>query len=263
MHASEAPQAPGQYRAAELAEAAGIPERTLRYYRERRLLPPPRRVGRVAWYDESHLSRLRTIAALLARGHTLGGIAELIAAFTAGHDTERTAELLGLAEPLPQPTEPPPWAEERPLRLTRAELASYWPDGDSPENLAAAVETGYLTVAGDEIVHFSRELLEATSALVEEGLPLPVVLVAGQVLRDHAEELAGVFTEVLRAHVVPELLGHDGRDGDRHPLSAEDVERLTEALERLRPLVKRAVSAAISLAVDRRLGAKFQPPTES
>ena len=52
-----------EYRVEELAEAAGIPVRTLRFYRERRLLPPPRRAGRIAWYSEDHLSRLRTIAA--------------------------------------------------------------------------------------------------------------------------------------------------------------------------------------------------------
>ena len=34
-----------EYRAAELAEKAGITLRTLRFYRERRLLPPPRREG--------------------------------------------------------------------------------------------------------------------------------------------------------------------------------------------------------------------------
>jgi len=55
----------------ELARQAGITVRTLRFYRERKLLPPPRREGRIAWYDDHHLARLRTIAALLERGHTL------------------------------------------------------------------------------------------------------------------------------------------------------------------------------------------------
>ncbi|WP_245877221.1 MerR family transcriptional regulator, partial [Streptomyces glaucescens] len=61
----------------ELARLAGITVRTLRFYRERGLIPPPRREGRIAWYDDHHLARLRTIAALLERGHTLSGIAEL------------------------------------------------------------------------------------------------------------------------------------------------------------------------------------------
>ena len=66
-----------EYRIAELARQAGITVRTLRYYRERRLLPPPRREGRIGWYSQAHLDRLRVIGQLLDRGHTLGGIGEL------------------------------------------------------------------------------------------------------------------------------------------------------------------------------------------
>lgn len=94
-----------EFRMEELAREAGITVRTLRFYRERKLIPPPRREGRIAWYDESHLARLRTIAALLERGHTLSGIAELSEAFDRGRDV---GELLGLVEP----------SEETPVRLT-------------------------------------------------------------------------------------------------------------------------------------------------
>jgi DNA-binding transcriptional MerR regulator len=37
----------------ELARLAGITVRTLRFYRERKLIPPPRREGRIAWYDDT------------------------------------------------------------------------------------------------------------------------------------------------------------------------------------------------------------------
>ena len=59
-----------EYRMEELARLAGISVRTLRFYRERKLIPPPRREGRIAWYDDHHLARLRTITALLERGCT-------------------------------------------------------------------------------------------------------------------------------------------------------------------------------------------------
>ena len=102
VHDRDDPQPTGrEYRAAELARKAGITQRTLRFYRERKLLPPPRREGRIAWYDEHHLARLRTIGALLARGHTLGGIADLLTAFEQGRDARSAAELLGLRSALP------------------------------------------------------------------------------------------------------------------------------------------------------------------
>lgn len=93
-----------EYRMEELARLAGITARTLRFYRERKLIPPPRREGRIAWYGDQHLARLRTISALLERGHTLNGIAELADALDHGRDV---ADLLGAA-----PT------EEEPVRLT-------------------------------------------------------------------------------------------------------------------------------------------------
>lgn len=131
-----------EYRTEELAEAAGIPVRTLRFYRERKLLPPPRREGRIAWYDDHHLARLRTIAALLERGHTLGGIAELTAAFESGRDVSQLGQLLGIG-----------WSEETPVRLTPEALADYFEGEVTPENLAASLDLGYLATDGDEIVH--------------------------------------------------------------------------------------------------------------
>ncbi|MFF0789446.1 MerR family transcriptional regulator [Streptomyces spiralis] len=204
-----------EYRMEELAELAGITVRTLRFYRERKLIPPPRREGRIAWYDDHHLARLRTIAALLERGHTLSGIAELAEALDHGRDV---ADVLGVA-----PT------EEEPVRLTPEELAARFEGEVTPDNLAAALELGYLGTDGDEIVHISRRLLDVSSALVREGIPLAEVLAAGARVREHADALAELFADLILRHA-PE-----------------------EDLHRLRPLARSVVEAELSLALDRRL----------
>ncbi|MEU7600657.1 MerR family transcriptional regulator [Streptomyces sp. NPDC040724] len=100
---SDAPSGGREFRIAELAKEARLSVRTVRFYRERRLLPPPRRDGRIGWYSEAHLARLRTIAVLLERGHTLGGIAELMDAWGRGRNLETVAELLGLDNSLTHP----------------------------------------------------------------------------------------------------------------------------------------------------------------
>ncbi|GGS30039.1 MerR family transcriptional regulator [Streptomyces griseoviridis] len=205
-----------EYRMEELARLAGITVRTLRFYRERKLIPPPRREGRIAWYDDHHLARLRTIAALLERGHTLSGIAELADAFDHGRDV---GDLLGYGEP----------TEETPVRLTPEELAARFEGQDTPENLAAAMELGYLGVDGDAVVHISRRLLDASTALVREGVPLAEVLHAGSRVRAHADALADLFADLVLRH------------------AAE------ERLPRLRPLARSVVEAELSLALDRRL----------
>ncbi len=206
-----------EYRMEELARLAGITVRTLRFYRERKLIPPPRREGRIAWYDDHHLARLRTIAALLERGHTLTGIAELAEALDQGRDV---ADLLGVGAP----------TEEEPVRLTPEELAARFEGEVTPENLAAAMDLGYLGTDGDEIVHISRRLLDVSSALVREGIPLAEVLAAGERVREHADALAALFADMILRHA-PE-----------------------EDLHRLRPLARSVVEAELSLALDRRIG---------
>ncbi|MEV7319340.1 MerR family transcriptional regulator [Streptomyces sp. NPDC093970] len=199
----------------ELAGLAGITVRTLRFYRERKLIPPPRREGRIAWYDDHHLARLRTISALLERGHTLNGIAELAEALDQGRDV---ADVLGV-----QPT------EEEPVRLTPEELAARFEGQVTTENLATAMDLGYLGTDGDDIVHISRRLLDASEALVREGFPLAEVLAAGRSVREHADALAELFAALVLRH------------GPQ------------EDMERLRPLARSVVEAEVSLALDRRM----------
>ncbi|MFF7175238.1 MULTISPECIES: MerR family transcriptional regulator [Streptomyces] len=205
-----------EYRMEELARLAGITVRTLRFYRERKLIPPPRREGRIAWYDDHHLARLRTIATLLERGHTLTGIAELAEALDHGRDV---ADVLGVTPP----------TEEEPVRLTPEELAARFEGEVTPENLAAALDLGYLGTDGDEIVHISRRLLDVSSELVREGIPLGEVLAAGKRVREHVDDLAELFADLVLRHAT---------EPDLH---------------RLRPLARSVVEAELSLALDRRL----------
>ena len=63
---------------AELADAAGIPARTIRFYISRGLLAGPAKAGRGAIYTAKHLERLEKIKALQAEGRLLSEIAPLL-----------------------------------------------------------------------------------------------------------------------------------------------------------------------------------------
>ncbi|MFE0376345.1 MerR family transcriptional regulator [Streptomyces inhibens] len=240
------PRPAREFRMADLAKEAGITVRTLRFYRERKLIPPPRREGRIAWYNEHHLARLRTIGALLERGHTLGGIAELLSAFESGRDV---GELLGLQNPFV-----PPWSEETPVRLTPEELADHFSQDITAENLTASLDIGYLAVDGDEFVHISRRLLDASTELVHKGIPLAAVLEAGRRVRAHADALADVFTTLIRTHVLADVLA---RAGTGEPPTPQEVHHIAETIEKLRPLSKGVVEAELSMAMDRRVRAEL------
>lgn len=64
----------------ELADRAEVTPRNIRAYQSRGLLAPPTMQGRVGYYDDEHLVRLRLIRTLQEDGFNLTAIAALLAA---------------------------------------------------------------------------------------------------------------------------------------------------------------------------------------
>lgn len=234
---------PREYRVGELAEAAGITTRTLRFYRERKLLQPPRREGRIAWYGEHHLARLRMVGELLDRGHTLDGIAELIDAGESGRDV---ADLIGLRDEIAAP-----WSDETPVRLGRDELVAAFGDQLTPENTAESIAQGYITLDEDGITHISRRLMDATLALVAEGVPLAAVLAASRQAQEHLDAVAAAFTDLARDHLLGGLAHVE-------ELTPQEAAGLTERIRRVRPLARATADAQFSLAMDRQVRAAYE-----
>jgi len=63
----------------ELAEAAGLSRRAVRFYVQQQLLPPPTGRGRGNHYTAEHLERLQKIASLQGAGHSLDAIRRILA----------------------------------------------------------------------------------------------------------------------------------------------------------------------------------------
>lgn len=84
-----------EYRLDDLARISGVSSRNIRAYRERGLLDPPRRQGRSAFYDDYHLSQLKTINQLLRKGFNSAHIAEFFDRMREGHDL---AAILGVQQ---------------------------------------------------------------------------------------------------------------------------------------------------------------------
>ena len=68
----------GELGIGELADAAGLSRRAVRFYVQRKLLPTPLGRGRGRHYDASHLERLKRIAELQAAGHSLDAIGRIL-----------------------------------------------------------------------------------------------------------------------------------------------------------------------------------------
>ena len=65
-------------RVEDLARSADVSVDTIRFYQKRRLLPPPARRGRIAWYGSEHAERLARIKDLQRRGFSLALIRRLL-----------------------------------------------------------------------------------------------------------------------------------------------------------------------------------------
>ena len=63
--------ASGEYRIDDLARLAGTTTRNIRVYRDRGLLHAPLRVGRIALFNDTHLTRLRLVTSMLDRGYNI------------------------------------------------------------------------------------------------------------------------------------------------------------------------------------------------
>jgi len=70
--------APNEMKLTELAQATGVPARTIRLYIARGLLQRPLRLGRGALYGEQHVRRLKKIRKLQSQGLTLKEIAHAL-----------------------------------------------------------------------------------------------------------------------------------------------------------------------------------------
>ena len=220
----------------ELARAAGTTSRNVRAYQERGLLPGPRKRGRVGIYGPEHLARLKTIGPMLERGYSLANVAELIGAWEKGHDI---GKLLGLEVALTSP-----WTDEKPQRITRAQLQDLFGAALSPQAMTKALEIGVVRMDGDALIAPSIKLLRAGALLAKEGVPLAELLDVVARLRSTIDRVASELLELTVRYVF-----------DRYGKGAlpppEDVPRLAELIWQCRPLVMQAVDTEVAHAMEK------------
>jgi DNA-binding transcriptional MerR regulator len=221
----------------ELAQRAGITTRNVRAYQERGLLPPPRKVGRVGIYDDDHLARLTVIATLLERGYSLASIGELLETWEAGKDLGR---LLGFERALTRP-----WIDDAPATVSAGDLTARF--GDDPGALQRALDLGLIERDGERFRVRSIEALDAGAELVAAGIPLDAVLEEAVALQADADRVAARFFQLFHRHVWQPFV--------RAGMPSEQLPRITELMERLRPVASHSLLFALAMAMQRQVDA--------
>jgi DNA-binding transcriptional MerR regulator len=227
-----------EYTVDELARVTDTTVRNVRAYQDRGLLAPPEKRGRVGVYDDTHVSRLKLINHLLARGYTLANIQDLIMAVDEGHDLR---SILGLETAIGGR-----WSRERPKKYSLLELLQMFGDKTSPGALAKAVDLGLLERDGLSFVSGNPTALTAGATMAKEGIALADLLDAVSIARPHFNAVAKALVDL----VVHQL---DRYDADALPPPA-DVPALVDAIWRLRPLASVLVESEMNRALEEASG---------
>ncbi len=245
---SSAGEGEQEYSIDELARVAGTTVRNVRAYQDRGLLPPPERRGRAGIYRQGHLSRLNVIHQLLERGFTIANIKELLEAWESGQDLDH---VLGLDSVLAGT-----WTEEIPVYMDPDELAELFSTGDIDEDvLRKAMEVGLFEVDGDRIKVPSPRLLNAGLELYNAGIPLGALMREMEVVRADVDRLTRSFVQLVVSHLVEPIT-------TEHLPRPEEIARLAEIIQRLRPLAESVTNAEMAKGIRKHanafLGAKFR-----
>src|SRR5436190_1617968 len=125
-----------EYRIEQLARTAGVAVDTIRFYQGKGLLDAPRRDGRVTWYGENHVERLRRIKELQQQGFTLTVIQRFLSGELEPSDEALVAAVTHPSAPqtltLAELAERSGVAEPLLLSLEQAGLLVPTDDGDEP-----------------------------------------------------------------------------------------------------------------------------------
>ena len=156
-----------EYRIEQLARTAGVAVDTIRFYQGKGLLDAPRREGRVTWYGDTHVERLRRIRELQQQGFTL----TVIQRFLTG-ELEPSDEALVAAVTHPA----------APQTLTLAELAER--SGVAEPLLLSLQQAGLLVpIGGGDEPLYPADDLEAIAAgmkLIAAGVPIGSLMELGK-----------------------------------------------------------------------------------
>lgn len=233
----------GEYRIDDLARLAGTTTRNVRVYRDRGLLHPPLRVGRIALYNDTHLTRLRLVTSMLDRGYNIAHVHEMLSAWEQGRDL---GDVLGLESAIVGT-----WASEKPTTMARAEAVRLVADDAAFDKLTAAGLIRPDTDDGMDTVTVIRpRLIEAFNEIRGYGVSLDTLIDVHNRALPHIDEISRILVQAGADHVLKSIAPGAALADDT------EVAELITMLVRFRTQAVAAVTATLAHSIETTIESK-------
>src|ERR1700742_3901889 len=225
--------ASGEYRIDDLARLSGTTTRNIRVYRDRGLLPPPLRVGRIALFNDTHLTRLRLITSMLDRGYNIAHVREMLSAWEEGKDL---GDVLGLETAIVGT-----WTSEKSQTMPLAEAQRLINDAKAFDRL---VSLQVIHVDNGQAIIARPKLIEAFNEIRGYGMEMDKLID----LHEHIVPLIDQISEMLvRAgaeHVADRIKPREALPPDT------EIAELITMLVRFRTQAVASVTATLASSIE-------------
>jgi DNA-binding transcriptional MerR regulator len=223
----------GEYRIDDLARLAGTTTRNVRVYRDRGLLPPPLRVGRIALFNDTHLTRLRLITSMLNRGYNIAHVREMLSAWEQG---KNLGDVLGLESAIVGT-----WTTEKSHSMPLAEARRLINDAKAFDRL---VGLQVIRVDGAQATITRPKLIDAFNEIRGYGVSMEKLID----LHEHIVPLVDQISEMLvRAgaeHVADRIKPREALPADT------EIAELITMLVRFRTQAVASVTATLASSIE-------------
>ncbi|SPM35942.1 putative transcriptional regulator [Mycobacterium rhizamassiliense] len=225
--------ASGEYRIDDLARLAGTTTRNIRVYRDRGLLPPPLRVGRIALFNDTHLTRLRLITSMLDRGYNIAHVREMLSAWEEG---KNLGDVLGLETAIVGS-----WTTEKPETMPLADAQRLVDDPTAFERLVALQ---VIRVDGERATVNRPKLIEAFNEIRGYGVELAKLVDLHEQIVPEIDKISDLLVRAGAEHVIDKI-----KPGQALPADAEVAELIT-MLVRFRTQAVSTVTATLASSIE-------------
>jgi DNA-binding transcriptional MerR regulator len=223
----------GEYRIDDLARLAGTTTRNIRVYRDRGLLPPPMRVGRIALFNDTHLTRLRLITSMLDRGYNIAHVREMLTAWEEG---KNLGDVLGLETAIVGT-----WTTEKPATMSLDDAKRLV---DDPRAFERLVALQLIRVDGAHATVTRPKLIEAFNEIRGYGVKFDKLIDLHEQIVPEIDKISDLLVRAGAEHVMDRL-----KPGHALPADAEVAELIT-MLVRFRTQAVATVAATLAASIE-------------